>query len=155
MNFTGGVIHIIDTVLTIPESDSSTAVAANLTSLAGALTTANLVSTVDALSDVTIFAPSNAAFEAIGSAVGTLSTAQLTSILTYHVVQGTVGYSTLLSNTTLKTVNGENVTITIEDGDVFVNSAKVITPNVLVNNGVVHVIDGYVALPYSPKSKSY
>ncbi|KAG0647188.1 Fasciclin arabinogalactan [Hyphodiscus hymeniophilus] len=142
INFTGGVIHIVDTVLTIPASDSSTAAAANLTSLAGALSAASLVPTVDSLSDVTIFAPSNEAFQAIGSAVGNLSTEQLTSILTYHVVQDIVGYSTLLSNTSLKTVNGANVTITIEDGDVFVNSAKVITPNVLVNNGVVHVIDG-------------
>ncbi|PMD19229.1 Fasciclin-domain-containing protein, partial [Hyaloscypha hepaticicola] len=141
LNFTGGVLHIIDTVLTIPESDSATAVAANLTALAGALTTANLVSTVDALSDITIFAPSNAAFAAIGSAVGTLSPAQLTQILTYHVVPGTVGYSSLLSNTTLKTVNGASLTITIENGSIFVNSAKVIVPNVLVANGVVHVID--------------
>jgi len=141
INFTGGVIHIIDTVLTIPESAAATSIAANLTSLAGALTTANLVTTVDNLKDVTIFAPSNAAFEAIGSAIGTLSVAQLTSILTYHVVSGVVGYSTLLSNTTLTTVNGANVTITIEDGSVFVNSAKVITPNVLIAGGVVHVID--------------
>jgi uncharacterized surface protein with fasciclin (FAS1) repeats len=143
VKFTGGVIHIIDTVLTIPASDSSTAVAAGLTSLASALTTANLVSTVNGLADVTIFAPSNAAFNAIGSAVGSLSVSQLTSILTYHVVVGTVGYSTLLSNTTLKTVNGGSVTITIEDGSVFVNSAKVIIPNVLVANGVIHVIDKY------------
>jgi uncharacterized surface protein with fasciclin (FAS1) repeats len=141
VNFTGGVIHIIDRVLTIPESDSATAVAANLTSLAGALTKANLVTTVDDLSDVTIFAPSNAAFSAIGSALGNLSTAQLESILTYHVVKGTVGYSTTLTNTTLTTVNGEKVTITIENGNVYVNSAKVITPDVLVANGVVHVID--------------
>ncbi len=83
-------------------------------------------------------------FQAIGSAVGNLTSSQLTNILEYHVVQGTVGYSTLLSNTSLKTVAGGNVTITIENGSVFVNSAKVITPNVLVNNGVVHVIDAYV-----------
>ena len=144
MNFTGGVVHVIDTVLTIPESDAATAIAANLTSLAGALTTANLVSTVDDLHDVTIFAPSNAAFQAIGSAVGSLSTSQLTSILEYHVINGTVGYSSGLTNTTLKTVGGGSVTITIENGTVFVNSAKVIVPNVLVANGVVHVIDKYV-----------
>lgn len=186
LTFTGGVLHIIDTVLTIPESDSATAVAANLTALAGALTSANLVSTgkplhpihptippslsrliptylpthhpltlkpninsiltnpqtVNSLSDVTIFAPSNAAFAAIGSALGSLTTTQLTQILTYHVVTGTVGYSSLLTNTTLKTVNGESLTITILNGSVFVNSARVITPNVLVANGVVHVIDG-------------
>ena len=52
-----------------------------------------------------------------------------------------MGYSTILSNTTLKTVAGANVTITVEGGSVFVNSAKVVTPNVLVSNGVVHVID--------------
>jgi uncharacterized surface protein with fasciclin (FAS1) repeats len=187
LNFTGGVLHIIDTVLTIPESDSATAVAANLTALAGALTQANLVSTgkppfllsslpslshlkppihhpsppslqpqpppkpnlnslltitVDSLKDVTIFAPSNAAFSAIGSAIGSLSATQLTQILTYHVVPGTIGYSSLLTNTTLKTANGESVTITISNGTVFVNSAKVILPDVLVANGVVHVIDG-------------
>lgn len=45
--FDGGVVHIIDKVLTIPTSASSTLTAANLTSLAGALTTANLVSTVN------------------------------------------------------------------------------------------------------------
>jgi uncharacterized surface protein with fasciclin (FAS1) repeats len=56
-------------------------------------------------------------------------------------VTGTVGYSPLLTNTTLKTVGGGNVTITVENGTVFVNSAKVVTPNVLVANGVVHVID--------------
>jgi uncharacterized surface protein with fasciclin (FAS1) repeats len=142
VNFTGGVIHIIDTVLTLPISDAATALAANLTSLAGALTSANLVSTVDNLSDVTIFAPSNAAFQSIGSVVGNLSTAELTGILEYHVVQGTVGYSSLLGNASIATVQGENVTITVEDGSVFVNSAKVIIPNVLVSNGVVHVIDG-------------
>lgn len=136
------MIHIIDHVLTIPQSDSATAVAANLTSLAGALTQASLVNTVNSLKDVTIFAPSNAAFAAIGSALGNLTTAQLTSILTYHVVSGTVGYSTGLTNTTLTTVNGETLKITIENGAVYVNSARVVTPDVLVANGVVHVIDG-------------
>jgi uncharacterized surface protein with fasciclin (FAS1) repeats len=143
VKFNGGIIHVIDTVLTLPISDSKTAVAAGLTSLAGALTSAKLVDTVDNLKDVTIFAPSNDAFGAIGSALPGLTTDQLTSILTYHVVQGTVGYSSLLSNTTLKTVNGGTVTITVEGGNVFVNSARVIIPDVLVSNGVVHVIDKY------------
>jgi uncharacterized surface protein with fasciclin (FAS1) repeats len=148
VNFTGGVIHIIDTVLTLPATDSSTAAAANLTSVAGALTSANLVQKVNSLSDVTIFAPSNVAFQSIGSVIGNLSTEQLISILEYHVVKGTVGYSTILSNMSLPTVNGANVTITIENGTVFVNSAKVVTPDVLVNNGVVHVIDGYITLVF-------
>ena len=38
-------------------------------------------------------------------------------------------------------MNGESLTITLSNGTVFVNSAKVVTPDVLVSNGVVHVID--------------
>merc|ERR1712034_30815 len=55
---------------------------------------------------------------------------------------GVVGYSTDLQNgTSLMTVQGNNVTITVDDDGVFVNSAKVIVADVLVANGVVHVID--------------
>lgn len=142
VTFSGGVVHIIDTVLTIPANDSATALAANLTALAGALTTANLVSTVDSASDVTIFAPSNEAFAAIQNLAANLTTEQLSSILTYHVVQGTVGYSSsLTSGAQLTTLQNGQVTITINDGDIFVNSAEVEVADVLVSNGVVHVID--------------
>ncbi|MCJ1359902.1 MAG: hypothetical protein MMC33_009905 [Icmadophila ericetorum] len=141
-NFTGGTVHIIDTVLTLPLNISFTAAAAGLTSAAGALSQAGLVDAVDGLSDVTLFAPSNAAFQAIGSALGNLTTSQLAGILEYHVVNGTVGYSSDLTNgQKLTALNGETLTITIDNGTVFVNSAQVVTPNVLVANGVVHVID--------------
>lgn len=111
---------------------------------------------MDDLSDVTIFAPTNAAFDAIGSAVGNLSKEQLSSILQYHVIKGTVAYSSLLTDgETVNTLQGEAVKITIQDGTVFVNSAKVIMPDVLVSNGVVHVIDKYVfSHPSAPSSPS-
>ncbi|KAF3760346.1 hypothetical protein M406DRAFT_52985 [Cryphonectria parasitica EP155] len=143
IGFDGGVVHIIDSVLTVPQNDSATAVAANLTALAGALTQAGLVATVDAAMDVTIFAPSNAGFAAISNLVGSLSMEQLTQILTYHVVSGTVGYSTTLMNgMTIPTLDGNaTVTITVDNGTIFVNSAKVVTADVLLNNGVAHVID--------------
>jgi uncharacterized surface protein with fasciclin (FAS1) repeats len=121
---------------------SSTAVAAELRSLVGAVTQADLATTLDTLEDVTIFAPYDEAFAAIGSVTGDLSEEQLSKILTYHVVQGTVGYSSGLMNMSLETVEGSNLTITVGDDGVFVNSAKVIIPDVLVANGVVHVIDG-------------
>lgn len=142
LNFTGGVVHIIDNVLTIPTNASSSAAAGGLTALAGALTAEKLVDTVDGLKDVTIFAPSNSAFQAIGSALGNLTSQQLTDILEYHVINGTVGYSSMLMNDTqLTAVDGHNITVRIENGSVFVDSAKVVTPNLLIANGVVHVID--------------
>ncbi|EPE32448.1 FAS1 [Glarea lozoyensis ATCC 20868] len=141
LNFTGGTVHVIDKVLTIPQAAGATAVTAGLTNLVGALTRADLVNAVQGLSDVTIFAPSNAAFDAIGSATANLSVADLAGILTYHVVNGTVGYSSALTNTSLTALNGGSIDIRIEGENVFVNSAKVVTPNVLIANGVVHVID--------------
>jgi uncharacterized surface protein with fasciclin (FAS1) repeats len=141
LNFTGGTIHIINKVLTIPGKPSITAVAANLTDLAGALKTANLISTVDQARDVTIFAPNNAAFESIGNLVGNLTAQALGAVLGYHVVVGTVDYSTKITNTTVKSSAGQDLTLRVENGSVFVNQAKVILPDVLVDNGVVHVID--------------
>lgn len=142
INFTGGVLHVIDAILTIPLNISATAVDAGLSAAAGALNDTGLVGTVDSLMDVTVFVPNNAAFQAIGSAVGNLTMAQLSSILEYHVINGTVAYSTdLVNGSTIKTLQGNDVTITILNGSVFVNSAEVVTPDVLVANGVVHVID--------------
>merc|ERR1711977_641037 len=131
VNFTGGVVHIIDAVLIVPQNISATAIESNLTAAVGALTRAELAQTVNDLQDVTIFVPDNTAFDDIGNLIGNLTTDNLTDILTYHVVNGTVAYSTDL----------ENTTISIIDDEVFVNSAKVTVADVLVANGVVHVID--------------
>ncbi|KAM5356657.1 hypothetical protein ACJ41O_003303 [Fusarium nematophilum] len=149
LNFTGGVIHIINRVLNIPKNLTETAITANLTAAAGALTQADLVSELDEAQNITVFAPSNGAFAQIGSLIGNLSSDDLENILAYHVVNGTVGYSSLLENGTLETAASEDVTISIHDGEVFVNEAKVIIPDVLISNGVVHVIDG-VLNPENP-----
>ncbi|KAL9078120.1 MAG: hypothetical protein Q9157_002947 [Trypethelium eluteriae] len=144
ITFDGGVVHIIDSVLTIPANITATAQAAGLTTLANALIQTNLLETVNVLPDLTVFAPTNAAFAAINSTVGNLTNTQLAGVLEYHVINGTVGYSTLLTNgETISTLdNGLNVTITLPgSGAVKVNQANVVIPDVLVANGVVHVID--------------
>ncbi|PBP21997.1 Fasciclin-domain-containing protein [Diplocarpon rosae] len=138
--FSGGTVHVIDTVLSLPGSPSMVAVESNLTALAGALTSANLVSAVNGLKDVTIFAPSNAAFQRIGSAAASLTGATLTSVLEYHVVNGTVGYAGRLTNMSLPTLEGAQVKIEVGN-KVFVNSAEVVVTDMIVANGVLHVID--------------
>ena len=143
ITFDGGIVHVINSVLTVPANITVTATTAGLTSLANALIKVNLLDTVNTLPDITVFAPTNAAFAAINSTVAGLSNAQLASILEYHVISGTVGYSTLLTNgETIPTLDdGANVTITLGNGTVKVNNANVVIPDVLVANGVVHVID--------------
>lgn len=139
--FSGGSIHIINSLLTPPVSVSVSAVALNLTSAVGALTAANLASTVDTTSDLTVFVPNNAAFRRIGSALSNISTEQLSAVLRYHVVQGVVYSNAIMNGSMVPTLQGTNITTRIVNGSVYVNNAKVILANVLTSNGVVHVID--------------
>merc|ERR1712111_156379 len=141
VNYTNGVVHIIDDVLMIPGNLTSTAQNANLTAFLGAAVNASVASTLLGAEDLTIFAPSNAAFQDIGSLVGNLTMDQLANILSYHVIEGTVAYSSDLSNTSLTTLQGDDVEITIANGSVMVNNATVTNANILFAGGVIHVID--------------
>lgn len=141
--FDQGTIHIIDRFLTLPQNISTTGVALNLTSAVGAIQTLNLTEQVDTTADLTVFLPNNAAFQRIGGNLANLSTEDLTNILSYHVVPGQVLYSTdIMNGSSVGTLSqGANLTARIEGTDVYVNQARVIRPNVLVANGVIHVID--------------
>merc|ERR1712113_468674 len=141
VNYTNGVVHIIDDVLMIPGNLSSTAQNANLTAFLGAAQNASVASTLLGAEDLTIFAPSNSAFQDIGSLTSNLTMDQLANILSYHVIEGTVAYSSDLSNTSLTTLQGDDVEITIADGAVMVNNATVVNANILFAGGVIHVID--------------
>ena len=142
ISFTGGVIQVVDSFLTIPLNISATLVELNLTSAVGALGEVNSAQPGPLPNDITAFIPNNAAFQAIGSMLSNISINNLSAILNYHIVIGSIDYSTMLSkNTTLVSATKENLTITVEGDSVFVNSAKIVLPNVLVAEGVVHVID--------------
>jgi len=142
-NFTGGTLHIIDSVLSIPPNLTDALTAGGLSSLAGAATKADLVKALSDLKEVTIFAPNNDAFAAISATAAGLTVEQLGAVLGYHVVAGAVVYSSDIKNgTVVKTLQGEELMVTLKDGAVFVNDEQVVKPDVLVKNGVVHVIDG-------------
>ncbi|KAJ3086278.1 Stabilin-2 [Quaeritorhiza haematococci] len=153
-----GIVHVIDSVLIPPQSASKTAVAAGLTSLAEALTNAGLVPTVDSLQGITVFAPTNDAFanllKALGGSLPPLNVLQ--AVLAYHVVPS-VAYSTDLfpaagTNVTVPTVLGQDLTVIVKRDSIELAgpgntvAVKVIQPDVLIDSGVVHVIDA-VLLP--------
>ncbi|KAK1996631.1 fasciclin domain-containing protein [Colletotrichum falcatum] len=140
VNFTAGTIHVIDKVLSVPMGIPDTLRAANLTAALGAVQAANVAETLTSAKDLTIFVPNNEAFRAIGNLSADLGP-ELAKILEYHVVAGSVLYSPDITNTSLATLNGANLTISVINETVYVNNAKVVVPNVLVANGVVHVID--------------
>jgi len=140
--FDSGVIHVINSLLTLPTSVEVALTEGSLSALYGAVKKVNALSLIESLSNVTIFAPNNAAFARVGSIFSNISDDVLANVLTYHVVVGQHPYySTSLSNTSIPAVNGGRLQITVVGGSVFVNGAKVVQPNILVAGGVVHVID--------------
>ncbi|KAK3956131.1 hypothetical protein QBC32DRAFT_367243 [Pseudoneurospora amorphoporcata] len=226
-NFSGGTIHIIDHLLSLPsrlndtlasfgpssnssssstnenEDDSSSSgnnlSGLSLTASVGALSRANLTDLFNTQQDITMFVPSNEAWDRVGSVVSNIDEDELADIMGYHVlkVQGTtsgkVFYSDLLEGIggtgtgsdsssdghvsvtgsekedgqeiekDYETVEGGTVKVRVVDGStsskgdltnsedddtngsekqVFVNGARVVKSDVLVENGVVHVVDG-------------
>ena len=148
---TNGVIHIIDQVLMPPTVvDLALDNEATFSELTGALQAADgdLVTVLSGDGPFTVFAPTNAAFEAAAAVTAGLSTAQLAEVLTYHVVAGNIR-SEDLTATSVATVNGEEITIdpsgpTITDARG--NVVSIVLTDVQGTNGVVHVIDA-VLLP--------
>lgn len=147
---TGGLIHIVNDFLSIPVpavleiTEAQLQYFVAILNTGGYLNVANTyVDKVLQLPDVTYFIPNSAVALADTTALARNSTAaELQAIFEYHVVPGYVGYGPLLQNgMVLKTQQGASVTVTIQNGDTYVNAAKIISSNYLVANGVVHVID--------------
>jgi uncharacterized surface protein with fasciclin (FAS1) repeats len=68
----------------------------------------------------------------------------LAKILTYHVVSGKVTAKDVVELTEATTVQGQKVTISVRDGSVYVNGAKVIATDIMTSNGVIHVLDSVI-----------
>jgi uncharacterized surface protein with fasciclin (FAS1) repeats len=119
----------------------------DFSTLATALTEAGLVDTVQNAENITVFAPTNAAFEKLPE--GALATLllpenrdQLTDILTYHVVPSKIMAGDIETGTTeVETMQGDTITVTKTEDGVMVNNATVTKADVRAENGVIHVID--------------
>jgi len=124
---------------------------ADHSTLVAAVTAAGLVETLSGTGPFTIFAPTNAAFDALPA--GTVedllkpeNKEKLTAVLTYHVVAGNVMSSQLADGQKVATLNGQELTVAIKDGVVTINGTKVIAADLAGSNGVIHVVEG-VLLP--------
>lgn len=128
------------------------------TTLVSAVQAADLVATLQGPGPYTVFAPTDAAFQALpaGTVEGLLQPDQkeaLAGILTYHVVPGSVDAAALASQieagggtATLATVNGAELTAALEGDAVVITDAKggkarVSTADLRASNGVIHVVD--------------
>lgn len=119
----------------------------NFSTLVSALKQAELASTLAGEGAFTVFAPTNDAFEEIADVVAGLDTDQLTKVLLYHVVPGTVTSDQLSDGSVGTLLDDATVMIDVEPGSVTVNGAIVSSADNLASNGVVHIIDAVLIPP--------
>jgi uncharacterized surface protein with fasciclin (FAS1) repeats len=132
----------------------ATAASANpvLSTLVTAVKKAGLVDTLNSASNITVFAPDNAAFAKLPKATldkVLANKAELTKILTYHVVSGRNTPTELASGKALKTLEGGTVTPAMMSGSYSVNGASVVCGNVQTANATVYIISSVLMPPAS------
>jgi uncharacterized surface protein with fasciclin (FAS1) repeats len=123
----------------------------NFDTLHTAIVAAGLADTLaSADAHYTVFAPTDAAFGDLDPALLSAALADpkgaLTTVLTYHVVAGHYSSAELLEMGTVTTLQGEELTITTRNDNVFVNDARVVIADVPAKNGIIHAINA-VLLP--------
>lgn len=150
---TDEVVEVVPEATTDADGDTIVDVAAgndDFSTLVAAVTAADLGDTLSGEGPFTVFAPTNEAFDALPDGVVNQlllpsNKDALTSVLTYHVVAGEV----LAADVTpgdVASVEGQDLTLTTDDGGVQVNGVPVETADLKASNGVIHVI-GEVLLP--------
>ena len=140
--FSGGAVQVIDALLVPPGNITVTTNEYNFTSFQGALYAAKVLDTDFSATNVTLFTPNNDAFQALGSAITSMSSDDLAKIMNYHTLEEVVYSPSFGNGTQFKTKEGGNLTISRTDNNgIFVNSAALLAKDIMIANGVLHVID--------------
>ncbi|KLU83067.1 hypothetical protein MAPG_02134, partial [Magnaporthiopsis poae ATCC 64411] len=153
LRFAGGVVHVADALMTAPkrlEATGLTSYRSELSAFVAACYAADVLPQFSDASDVTVFAPVTTAFQFLGPSLTSLDADKLRRVMQYHLVSGKVVPASGLQNgTKLSTAATEGsgsgsakISISRSGNQLFVNSAKVIVPDILIANGVVHLVDG-------------
>jgi uncharacterized surface protein with fasciclin (FAS1) repeats len=148
-----GVIHVIDSVM-MPASETIVGVAEQAGSFGTLIAAAKAAGLAEALmgeGPFTVFAPTDEAFAALpAGTVESLLEAEnrdkLTTILKYHVVSGRVFSDEVLSQSSVSTLAGFDVRISLKDGQARADESTIVATDIDASNGVIHVID-QVLLP--------
>ena len=146
-----GIVHIIDSVL-VPTKEGPTSIletankAGSFKTLLAAVETAGLEDYLESGESVTIFAPTDAAFNKLPA--GTVeqllkpeNRKKLETVLINHALQGSVGAGTALSQGTAETLGNQTLTFKIKEGRFQVNGITIDTVDLVCSNGIIHVVD--------------
>jgi len=120
------------------------AAAGQFKTLIALLEKAGLAGTLEAKGPFTVFAPTDAAFAEVPKA--TLAAlgrdrAKLRAVLLYHVLAGRVTAAGLVKHRSVRTLEGQSLTVRVRHGTVTIGGARIIETNIAASNGVIHVIN--------------
>lgn len=139
-----------NTTASAQKSILETATAAgSFNTLAAALKAGDLLDPLSGKGPFTVFAPTDEAFAKLEKGQLELllkpeNKALLQSILTYHVVSGSVDAKHVVKSKALQTLNGQRIDVSATDKGVMIDGAKVVTTDIQCSNGVIHVIDSVI-----------
>ena len=152
-----GIIHPIEGVLIPPAEDINIdslvdvlALDGRFTTLIAAVTAAGLADTLATGGPFTVFAPTDAAFAALppGTVDSLLADIPaLQNVLLYHVLGESKSAYQLLWKRSAETLQGADVTVSLNRTGVLINQSRVLNPNVNTPNGIIHVIDAVLLPP--------
>jgi uncharacterized surface protein with fasciclin (FAS1) repeats len=133
----------MSTILEITNANKS------LTSLMKGVKAAGLEDVLNGIGPFTIFAPVNLAFSKLAPGefddlVKPVNKEKLSGIITYHVIQGKKLADDFSNGQKLKTVNGQELSVTVKGDEVLINGARLLARNMQGSNGVVHSMDAVV-----------
>jgi uncharacterized surface protein with fasciclin (FAS1) repeats len=112
--------------------------------LIAALVAADLVDALNGNGQLTVFAPTDAAFAKLdldADNIGDLDKGALSNILLYHVAKGNRMAEDVVSSTQIRMLNGEFTSISLMDGGAYIDESMIIATDVPADNGVIHIID--------------
>lgn len=136
--------NLVDVALSVNASTGE------FSTLIAALAATDLVDDVAAVGQRTVFAPTDAAFAALGLNAGNVATAlgkdALANILLYHVAPGRRTAAEVLGSERIRMLNGGTTRITVREGVAYINDSRIVQTDVAATNGIIHVIDA-VLLP--------
>ena len=148
--FTGGLLHIIDSIATPVYSVFLTSYLSNLTALEDAVSTEpNEVVALDNQSDLTLIVLSDAAYQVYNSS--NISATAKAAIHDDNSFAGTVLTIDMFTSegTNVTTQSGRNVTLTNVDGQLLMNNVSVVEPHIPVDNGAMYLTEGYSSFFYT------
>ena len=123
-----------------------------LNTLSRGILAADMIEELSGAGPFTIFAPTDLAFKKLAPGVfpGLLKSenkVQVTDLVKHHVIHGKTNFKDLEDGQKLKTINGEELNVTITDKAVSINCANIQVKDMVARNGVVHSLDAVIIMP--------